>query len=187
MKNLKWAIAACMALFTLSAFSADTANHTYAVPPVPVASDYNKEVAPTNPEMWVVSLGGVGSTITSGDSKTGFGVDLSVGRTGHLLLPLEAGIRQNVSYNGSDTLLTTAVYSDWTLLTYKKLDLFGGLNVGMTYGNTKPLFTAAPEGGIRWWVKKDVAIQLRAAVPFNLSNGDFLDRVQYTLGFQVKF
>lgn len=177
-----------MALFTLSAFSADTANHTYAVstPPVPLASDYNKEVA-QNPEMWVVSLGGVGSTVTSGNNGTGFGADLSIGRTGHLLMPLEAGIRQNITYTGSDTLLTTAAYCDWTLLTYKKLDLFGGLNVGMTYGNTKPLFTAAPEGGVRWWVKKDVAIQLRAAVPFNISNGDFLNAVQYTLGFQVKF
>ena len=52
---------------------------------------------PVAAEAWTVSLGGVGSSVTSGDTATVFGADLSVGRTGKLLLPIEGGLRQSIS------------------------------------------------------------------------------------------
>jgi hypothetical protein len=48
-------------------------------------------------EAWVLSLNGAGSTTTR-NSTTAFGLEMGLGRTGHLLLPLEAGVRQSVEY-----------------------------------------------------------------------------------------
>ena len=144
---------------------------------------------PVPAESWVLSLGGVGSTVTSGDTETVAGVNLSVGRYGEVILPVEFGLRQSVAYDGDDTLLTTAVYNDWTLFTVKKvnLDLFVGGNVSLTYGNTKPEWSIAPEGGLRWWVKDDVAVLARIEAPFDLDGWEFRDTLSYTVGFQVKF
>jgi hypothetical protein len=139
-------------------------------------------------EAWTVSLGGVGSTVTRGDVGTAFGADLSIGRTGKSFLPVEGGIRQGISYDGnSTTLATTKLYIDWTLLTVKKVDVFAGGNVGVTYGNTKPQWEIAPEAGLRWWVKNDVAVLARTEVPFDLDGWGFKDTVRYFLGFSVKF
>jgi len=136
---------------------------------------------------WVVSLGGAGATVTSGDTSTGFGADLSVGYTGKVLLPVEIGLRQGVTYSDNDTLLSTRVYSDWTLFTVKNVDLFAGGAVGITYGNTKPIWTIAPEAGLRWWVKDDVAVIGRVEVPFDMVEWEYNDVLRYFIGFQVKF
>lgn len=145
-------------------------------------------VKDTAPDAWTFSLGGVGRTTTSGNVGTSAGVDLSVGRTGHLLLPLEAGVRQGVTYDGdATTVFNTRVYADWTLFTVKKVDVFAGGNVGLTYGNITPAWNAAPEVGARWWLKKDVAVLARAETPFNLTEGKYSKNVDYFLGFQIKF
>lgn len=142
--------------------------------------------APT--ESWTLTLGGVGSTVTEGDLGTSAGLNLSVGRTGHLLLPLEAGVRQGVTYDGdSSTLFNTRVYADWTLFTVKSVDVFAGGNVGLTYGNMTPVWAVAPEVGARWWLKDDVAVLARAELPYNLTKGTFNHSVDYLLGFMVKF
>lgn len=146
------------------------------------------ETAPA--EQWVLSLGGSGSTTTTGDSQSLFGADISIGRTGHLLLPLEGGLRQSFGYDSRDdgtTLFTTRGYLDATLFTYKKLDLFAGGSVGLTYGNTKPLWEAGPEAGLRFWIKKDVSILGRVEYPFDLDNARSKDFLRYFLGLQVKF
>ena len=143
---------------------------------------------PVPAEAWTVSLGGVGSTVTSGDTATVFGVDLSIGRTGNLLLPVEGGIRQGVSYDGDSTTLgTTKVYLDWTLFTVKTVDVFVGGNAGVTYGNTKPQWEIAPEAGFRLWLKDDVAVLGRAEYPFDLDGWAEKDTLRYFLGLQVKF
>jgi hypothetical protein len=142
---------------------------------------------PVAAEAWTVSLGGVGSSVTSGDTATVFGADLSVGRTGKLLLPLEGGLRQSISYDGDDTLLTTRVYLDWTLFTVKTVDVFAGGNVGLQYGNTTPSWEIAPEAGVRWWLKDDVAVLARAEYPFDMDGWEQKDVFRYFLGFQVKF
>jgi len=136
---------------------------------------------------WTLSLGGSGNTLTSAGGGTSLGAELSVGRTGELLLPLEAGVRQSIAYSDAVTILGTSIYADWTILNVKSLDVFVGGNFGITYGNTTPIWTAAPEGGVRWWVKEDVAILFRAEVPFDLTNEKFNETVRYTLGFRVDF
>lgn len=148
------------------------------------------ETVKSAPEAWVVSLGGSGAQSTD-VSEGGFGIDLSIGRTGHLLLPLEAGIRQSVIFtdvnSDATTLFTTKVYGDWTLLTVKRLDVFAGANAGLTYGDTTPQWEIAPEAGVRLWVKDDVAILARAETPWNPDGWEYKDTVRYFLGFQVKF
>lgn len=136
---------------------------------------------------WTLSLSGVGSTITSGNTGTSLGADLSLGRTGELVLPLEAGVRQGIVYGDGTTILSTRLYADWTVLTVKSLDVFAGGNVGITYGNTSPVWTAAPEAGVRWWVQEDVAILFRAEAPFDITNETFSDNIRYTVGFRVDF
>lgn len=152
-----------------------------------VMATTNTNSAPT--EAWVLSLSGAGSTVTKGDTGTQFGVDVSLGHTGHLVLPMEAGLRQGVSYDGSSTTIgTTKLYSDWTLFTVlKTLDVFVGGNVGLAYGNTPVSWTASPEAGARLWLKRDVAVLARVEVPFDLNNGKYTDTLRYSLGVAVKF
>lgn len=138
---------------------------------------------------WVISLGGTGSTVTTEDSNTVIGADLSVGYTGKLILPLEGGIRQRFSYDNS-AVFSTKTYADFTLFSFanKSFDVFAGGNVGIDYGDIQSVWTAAPEGGLRWWVKEDVSVLLRTEFPFRLDNGArFMDNITYFLGFQVKF
>lgn len=138
---------------------------------------------------WVISLGGSGTTATVEDHDTTVGGDLSVGHTGKLLLPVEVGVRQGVSYDSS-AVFSTKAYADFTVFSVfdKKVDFFVGGNVGAIYGDVQALWVAAPEGGFRWWVKDDVSVLLRAEAPFQLDDGTrFTDSVTYFLGFQVKF
>lgn len=175
----------CALLLVTSAFAADKAVKVSTNAPVAVET----VKAPVAPEAWTLTLGGVGATATSGNVGTAFGVDLSIGRTGELLLPVEAGVRQSFAYDGdSSTLFTTKAYADWTLATYDKIDLFAGANVGLTYGDISAQWEIAPEAGVRYWLKKDVAIVGRAEFPFDLDDGwKFQDTVRYFLGVQVKF
>lgn len=139
----------------------------------------------------VVSLGGVGTTATTSDAPTNVGFDVSVGLTGNFLLPLEGGVRQSVVWDSEDSaVFSTRAYADWTLFSLAKntLDVFVGANAGATYGDLQTVWTAAPEAGLRWWVKDDVSILFRSEFPFRLNDGaEFTDRVVYFLGFQVKF
>lgn len=184
----------CALLLVTSAFAADTAvkatNAPVAVETVKATNTPAFTLLGDQPklaEAWVLTLGGVGATKTGNDSSSAFGLDVSIGRTGHLLLPLEAGLRQSISYNDSETRLNTRLYSDWNLLTYKKFDLFAGGAVGVAYGDGKPAWEIAPEAGLRYWLKKDVAVIGRAEVPWNMDGWEFQDSVRYFLGFQVKF
>ena len=173
MKNYKWIVGTLCAVVlavSTSVYADDTIGE-------PVVS-----------EAWTVSLGGSGTTATTGDDGTAFGADFSIGRTGKLLLPVEGGLRQGVSYDGdSTTLATTRVYLDWTLFTVKSVDVFAGGNVGVTYGNTKPQWEIAPEAGVRVWLKDDVAVLGRAEYPFDLDGWTEKDVVRYFLGLQVRF
>jgi hypothetical protein len=67
------------------------------------------------------------------------------------------------------------------------VDLFGGANVGITYGNTKPLWGVAPEAGLRFWLKKDVAVVTRVEYPYDITNAEWSDTLRYFLGFMLKF
>jgi len=174
----------CALLFVTSTFAAGTVSATKDAP-VAVESF----VDPVAPGSWVISLGGVGSTETTGNGDTVFGVDLSVGHTGNLLLPFEGGVRQGISYD-SGAVFSTKLYADWTLFSFasNRIDVFAGANAGVTYGDISAVWTAAPETGLRFWVKHDVAVLFRAEFPFRLNDdAEYTDTVKYFLGFQVSF
>lgn len=188
----------CALLLATSAFAADTAvkastNAPVAVTTTPADSGltYLWHQPKVDDQQWTFMIGGGGATGLKSDSETAFGLDLSVGRTTQLLLPFEFGLRQNIGYasQGEDTtLLTTKVYADWTLLSYKKFDLFAGGNIGATYGNTPMLWTAAPETGVRYWLAKNVGIEGRLEFPFDIGdNTKFQNAMTYTVGLKVKF
>jgi hypothetical protein len=175
MKNSKlFAGALCAMLLSASAFASDLA-----------------------PERWSLTLGGTGMSDTKGSKNTSFGMDMSLGRTGKLILPLEAGIRQGVNYgevspSTDGVVLNTKGYVDWTLISYKQLDIFGGGNIGAVYGNTTMGWTAAPELGLRVWLNgvKTVAVVGRAEYVFNLSNctvSPDQDTVKYFLGLAYRW
>jgi opacity protein-like surface antigen len=172
--KMKYIVSAFCAVFmSLAMFAADA----------PAAA-----AAPAATEKWAVSLGGAGATTTDGDAVTGFGFDLSVGRYGKVLLPVEFGLRQGLTYTDSDVVLNTRVYNDWTLFTVaKKFDVFAGGNVGLSYGNTKPVWTIAPEAGFRWWLKDTVAVVGRVEVPFDMVEWEYNDTLRYYVGFLVRF
>ena len=180
-KYTKWIVSALMALTLIATttYAADT-----------VAASSKATVTQTAPaENWVLTLGGVGNSVTSGDTSTAFGVDISVGYLSKWLLPTETGLRQTISYGNDDVTLNTRLYNDWTLYTFEKqhIDLFGGGAIGLQYGNMKPSWEIAPEAGIRWWMKKDVAVIGRVEVPWDMGQWEFKDSIRYFLGFQVKF
>ena len=144
----------------------------------------------TTTDNWVVSLGGNGNTLTTGNKGTSVGADVSVGRTSKLVFPVEVGIRQGVSYDGdATTSYTSKLYSDWTVLSLANgvVDVFAGGNAGVSYGKGAPTWVASPEAGVRLWVKQDVNVLLRAEFPFDLDRGRYNQGIQYFLGFQVKF
>jgi opacity protein-like surface antigen len=173
----------CAALLASSAFAADTVvSSTTTTTTVERVEDDSKGE-------WSLTLGGTGSTLTKGSNTSNLGVDISIGHTGHLILPLEAGIRQNVSFGGSDnsTVLVTRAYSDWDIFKIGKLDFFLGGNVGLAYGNTPLTWTAGPEGGVRYWIAENVAAIGRVDYLFNLNNGTSNNALGYFLGLQVRF
>jgi hypothetical protein len=140
-------------------------------------------------DSWTLSIGGSGSTTTTGDSQSVFGADIDLGHTGHLILPVQGGIRQGFGYeslDGGKTLFSTKLYLDATALQYKKLDIFLGGNIGTTYGNTPMIWTGGPEGGLRLWLKENVAFIGRVEYPFDINNNRAEDLLRYFIGFQVK-
>lgn len=134
---------------------------------------------------WALTLAGNGITTTTSDSQSHFGAELGIGRTGTLWFPLEAGVRQTVAL-GDYTLFDTRVYSDWTILTHKKFDLSVGANLGVTYGDTVAIWSAAPEVVAKYWVKKDVSIYTRLEYPIDLDRGA-QNVLKYTVGFSIRF
>lgn len=174
----------CALLLVTSAFAADTVS---ARTNAPVAVE--SFTTPVASGAWVISLGGAGSTTTTGNSDTVVGADLSVGRTGNLLLPLEGGVRQGISYDNT-AVFSTKLYADWTVfsLAADRIDIFAGANAGLTYGDISATWSASPEAGFRVWVKDDVSVLFRAEFPFQLNDGaKYTDTVKYFLGFQIKF
>jgi hypothetical protein len=174
----------CALLLGASTFAADTVSASTNAP-----VSVETVAVPVTPNAWVISLGGTGNTVTINDHDTTVGADISVGRTGTLLLPLEGGVRQGFSYD-STAVFSTKLYANWTLFSFAtdRVDVFAGANAGATYGDIQTVWTAAPEAGLRLWVKQDVAVLLRAEFPFQLNDGaEFTDSVRYFLGFQVRW
>lgn len=141
---------------------------------------------------WTLSLAGNGSANLGGSDIDGSAVggEFQLGRAVTLVTPAEIGIRQGIGWsdvNGSSWLFSTKAYSDWTVLRLGNLQFDAGGNVGLTYGNTKPVWTAAPEVVARLYLKKDVDVFTRVEYPFDLTDGKAADRLGITLGLRVRF
>ena len=150
----------------------------------------------TNAENWTLSLGGGGATTTTGDFQSAFGLNFQLGHTDKIIIPGEVGLRQGIGWSstpdksGSDWLLSTAVYQDWKLLSYKSLDLYAGGNVALGYGNTTPRWSAGPEVEARLWLKKDVYTYLRTEYNFDLNTSEGIkgqDALRFFLGVGFTF
>lgn len=206
----------CALLLTTSAFAASTAVKASTNAPVAVTTTPASTTAflmgqsPTTDPQWVITIGGTGATGLDGNLDSAFGVNFSIGRTAQLLLPFEYGLRQSFNYtsgndayvvcNGptcvfypekeSSILMTSKLYADWTLVKLGPIDLFAGGNVGVTYGDTMPLWTAAPEVGVNIWLTKtrNMGIEGRVEFPFDLgTNPGFQDAMTYAVGLKVRF
>jgi len=183
-KITKWIVGAlCAVALLTSTYAADTVATAKTAPAPTTQVDNN----------WTFSLSGVGATSTKVSGDSAFGLSLDLGHTGLIGLPVQYGVRQSISYanlDGSQTLLTTALYNDWTVFKHKALEVFAGANAALTYGNTTPLWTIAPEAGVRYYVKKDIALVGRVAYNFDLSNlsqGNKYNSLGYGVGIQFSF
>jgi len=177
----------CLAIaLATSAFAADTAVKASTNAPVAVQT----VSSPSLSGDWMLTLSGGGVKTLSDNSKTAAGINIGIGRTGELLLPVEAGIRQGIAYVSADNdtvILDTKGYIDWTLLSKNKFDVYAGGNLGVIYGDTSAVWTVAPEAGVRYWLANNVALVSRVEYPFNITENKTADALTYTVGFQVKF
>lgn len=181
MKYIKTLVGALLAtaLLVTVASAAPSTNAPLAAP----ASDLGQ---------WTLSLSGGGSTALGGADKTSsaIGGEFQLGHDAKIILPAEVGLRQSIGYsdvNGSSWLLGTKAYTDWTVLKLGNLQFDAGGNIGLTYGNTTPIWTAAPEIVGRLYLKKDVDVFTRVEYPFNLTDGKAENRLTYVLGIRVRF
>jgi len=141
---------------------------------------------------WTLSLSGNGSVPTKGDAPDVFGGQIAIGHLGQLVLPIEVGVRQSAAYSSGDagTLLSTKPFIDWTLLKFGSLEFDLGGNFGVTYGNTPLTWTAAPEGVVRLYLKRDVDLFGRLEYPFALNSNNApvaQDALVYTIGIRFNF
>jgi hypothetical protein len=152
-------------------------------------------IAPTGHDLgqWSLSLSGAGAVTTATPSHLNAGVNLELGHTGDLILPLEFGVRQGLGYgadgSSSDWSFSTHLYNDWTLVKLGNLEFDAGVNGGVTYGNTPLAWSVAPEAVARLWLLKNVNTFLRGEFPFDISsNGIHAENnVRLTFGLNIRF
>ena len=160
-----------------------------------VATAATNEIATkdVDKDHWTFSFAGGGASDLGGGTLNSSTIqgDLSIGRTGRLVLPLEVGVRQGFGYsdvNGATWRFSTKLYSDWTLVRLGNLQLDAGGNVGALYGTrAEPSWVAAPEVVTRLYLKKDVDLFGRVEYPFNLREGRAQESLVYTLGVRLRF
>lgn len=138
-------------------------------------------------ENWTLTLSGGGSTQTSGDKDTVFNTEFSLGRTGNILLPVEAGVRQAFSYGDGDVVSTTKLFGDWTLFSLWRVEGFAGANFGASYWNTPLTWSVAPEAGLRFRVTESTHIVGRVECPYDLNPSKWRETLVYSLGVRVQF
>lgn len=141
---------------------------------------------------WTLSLDGSGAVTTTTPSTFNGGLELSLGHTGELILPLEVGVRQGVGYSngeGDNWALNTKLYSDWTLIKLGNLEFDAGINGGVAYGNQPLAWSFAPEAIARLWLLKDVNTFVRAEFPFDVTSNkvEYRNAIGLFLGLQARF
>jgi hypothetical protein len=163
------------------------------------ASDNISTNADSTVGLWTLALSGGGASSLSNEklNNSSIGTELELGHTGKLIVPLEGGIRQGLSYSDATSKdmwsLSTKGYADAQVFKVGVIQTDVGLNAGANYGDQPVKWTAAPEGDLRLWLKKDVNFFGRIEAPFDLNgnNGNtflkFEDKLLYTLGLQIRF
>jgi hypothetical protein len=141
---------------------------------------------------WTLSLSGAGSSaLNEAKIKSStVGGEFELGHKGTLILPLDAGIRQSISYSdvtGNEWAFGTKVFSDWRIVKLGPVELGAGGNVGINYGNQQPNWTGAPEVVGRLYLKKDVDLFGRVEYPFNLNTASDEHQLLYKVGLRVRF
>jgi len=167
----------------------------FAVTAVSAAPSTNAPIVSSDAGLgpWTFSLSGAGSTAINNNkvSDSAVGGEFQIGHdAGKLILPLEVGVRQSIAYadaNGSEWLLGTKAYSNWTLIKLGNLEADGGGNVGLSYGNQPLNWTAAPELIGRIYLKNDVDLFAGAEYPFDLNALKAVGNLNYKIGLRVRF
>ena len=139
---------------------------------------------------WSLTIAGSGTTTTQ-TASTSFGADVGLSYSGFAGLPtqLETGVRQGFGYSSEGEVMVgrTALAADWNIQVYKKLYVFAGAEAAVKYGNTSPVWTAGPEAGVKYFVKKDVYLLGQVNYDFNLTDSDQSDAMRYLVGFGIRF
>lgn len=165
-----------------------------APPPVPLARPQSGTPARGNDrsQPWEFTLGGAGSNDEDFDVGGG---QLSASVGYYLTDALALTVRQNLAFsdagpgipdlwNGSSRLALDYVFpTAW-------VRPFVGVNVGAVYGDTvKETLEAAPEAGVKFFVKEDAFIQLIAEYQFLFETSDRIndafDNGQFVYGVDV--
>lgn len=149
----------------------------------------------TNVDNWTLSLAGGGVTTTTSDSQATFGVNVQLGHKDTVFIPGEVGIRQGLGWattpnkNGGDWQLSTAIYQDWKVLSYKSLELYAGGNTAILYGNRGTAWTIGPEVEVRLALKKNIYTFFRTEYNFDVTSSDVKsqDCLKYILGLGFSF
>lgn len=145
----------------------------------------------TSANQWALSLAGGGSTQLSSAKESGTG-EIGIGKTFVLGCPAEAGIRQDVGYASPSWNGSTKFYSDWSVWTWKRLEIDLGANTGISYGGEgSPMtYDIAPEAVTRYYLDPTKKINAfgRVEYPFQL-NDKFKseDTLPVKVGFEVRF
>lgn len=170
-----------------------TAEPTTKAEPLSAAPIYFEEPKGARAGRSEVTISGAGSNDKEFNNGS-FVLDVGYGR--YLSDLIEVGIRQSASYtdrhshdwNGSTRLFADFNFGDGNMVP------FVGANIGGVYGDTvKDTFEAAPEAGLKWYLKNDVFLQLLAEYQFFFDKSDEADdafkdgQFVYTLGLGVAY
>jgi hypothetical protein len=138
---------------------------------------------------WNLTLSGNGNTTLGSDGGSVIGANVGLGHSGKLLLPIEGGVRQGFGYStdGDNAVFETKLYLDVFPVKFNRFELGAGLNTGAIYGNLPVVYSAAPEGVVRFWLTEKAGVFARVEYPFDLGNQKLGDRLNYALGLTIRF
>jgi hypothetical protein len=139
---------------------------------------------------WELRLSGAGSN-DNDFNNGGFSVGADIGY--YLTDAWEVGVRQNFTFATSDSAGSswtgaTRVFLDYNFNAWGKIVPFVGANVGYLYGeDTDSSWIAAPEAGIKWYVKPETFLFFQAEYQWPVQDR-FEDGVfVYSLGFGINW
>lgn len=133
------------------------------------------------------SIGGSGTTQTSGAQNTQFGADL---RLEQFVTPaVSVGAIQSIAYSSNDLRGATDLFSAYNI-NYKVFGLnntvFAGVSTRVGYGDSFPTWTAGPLIGNRLFIKENVYVLTQVNYDVGLNRAAD-NTIRYSLGLGVRF